>query len=185
MEIILEDINITGLNTWKNLTALIPYNKVLLYSYLNLLNLSINASFYIKIELSNNSNIQINETTLHEKVFLNSKMENNQLEALIQFPLNNKKLNEYSNKECLNYECLLNLIDSNGAGISSLYINESSNNIEIEGDEEENLEKDLFDTINKLNNLFGLIFGNNINILINSFMNSTIINFINDQFSNY
>ena len=185
LEIILEDINITGLNTWKNFTALVPYDKVLLYSYLNLKNLSVNASFYIKLKLDNNSNIQTNETTLHEKAVLKSKFENNQLEALIQIPLNNKKLNEYSNKECLNYECFLNLIDPNGAGISSLYLNENFNNIEIEGDEEENLEKDLFDTINKLNNLVGLIFGDNINLLINSFMNSTIINFINAQINNY
>ena len=185
LDIIIEDINITGLNTLKNFTGLEPYTNVLLYSYLYLQNLSINTSFYIKLELNNNSNFQTNETILEEKVIVKTKIQDSQIDTLIQFPLNNIKLNEYSNKECLNLECFLDLIDPYGMGISSLSLNQTFNNIKIEGDKEEDLENDLLDTINKINSLISLTFGDNINLLINSFLNSTVINLINDKLTSY
>ena len=43
-EIRLEDLNISGLNTWKNFTALEPYNKTLLNTFTDLQNLTINFS---------------------------------------------------------------------------------------------------------------------------------------------
>ena len=44
VDIGLEDLNISGLNTWKNFTAIEPYNKILLRSFTDLQNLTINMS---------------------------------------------------------------------------------------------------------------------------------------------
>lgn len=49
----IEDLNISGLNTWQNFTALEPYDELLLNSYTNLQNLTINVTFTMKIKLDN------------------------------------------------------------------------------------------------------------------------------------
>ena len=48
IEVGLIDLNISGLNTWKNFTALEPFNKILLRSFTGLEDLTINISFSFK-----------------------------------------------------------------------------------------------------------------------------------------
>ena len=83
-----------------------------------------------------------------------------------QFPYNNKKLLSYSNQECLDANCAIDLIDKNGTGINSFSLNETFTYIDIEAKEGENLDEDLDDTISKIGDLFLTGFNNDINILI-------------------
>ena len=184
-EIGLEDLNISGLNTWKNFTALEPYNKILLYSYTYLQNLTINISLSIKVKLDNSSNVSANNTILYEKLLLSTNLKDNSLKANLQMPIDNKKANEYSDKDCLNFNCLLGLADSNGTGITSLSLNESFSYILLDLDRQGELEDDLDDAIDKLIDLFVSSFDDKIGLFINALLNKTGIDFINKQINNY
>ena len=69
-EFILEDLNISGLNTWKNFKALEPYDRLSLYSFTDLSNLIINVTFSLRVKLSKDSNLVLNESILYEKANL-------------------------------------------------------------------------------------------------------------------
>ena len=181
----LEDLNISGLNTWKNFTALEPYNKILLRSYTDLQNLTINISFSLKIQLDNTSNLVSEETILYEKAYLRTNLINNTLKAFIQLPVNGKKAKEYTNKECLNLNCITDLADSNGTGVTTLSLNETFTYIILEVDQEGGLEEDVDDTIDKLVKLFISSFDDKISLLLNALLNSTIIDLANEQINNY
>ena len=182
----LEDLNISGLNTWKNFTAIEPYNKILLRSFTDLQNLTIDISFSIKILLDNTSKLVEKEAILYEKAYLRTNLVNNSLRGLIQLPVNNKKLKDYSNKQCLNLDCISDLADSNGTGISALSLNETFTYIILEVDDQQGgLEEDLDDTISKLVKLFVSSFDDKISLLINALLNTTIIDLVNKQINSY
>ena len=184
-EVGLEDLNVSGLNTWKNFTALEPYNKILLHSYTDLQDLTINISFSLKIKLDNTSNLVTEETILYEKAYLRTNLVNNTLKAFIQLPINEKKAKDYTNKECLNLDCITDLADSNGTGVTALSLNETFTYIVLEVDEEGGLEEDVDDTIDKLVQLFISSFDDKISLLINALLNTTVIDFVNEKINNY
>ena len=124
-EFSLDDLNVSGLNTWKEFNALEPYDSLQLFTYTNLGNLSINVSFAFKIKLYSTSQLFKNDTVLYEKAQLKINLQNNELNTFIQFPFNNKKSFEYTNQECLNVTCAVDLIDSNGTGINALSLKEA------------------------------------------------------------
>ena len=49
----LDDLNVSGLNTWRDFNALEPYDALQLLSYTNLDNLTINVSFSFRFKLEN------------------------------------------------------------------------------------------------------------------------------------
>ena len=181
----LEDLNISGLNTWKNFTALQPFNKILLNSFTNLEDLTINVSFSLKIKLDNTSNLVHEETILYEKAYLRTNLVNNTLKALVQLPVNEKKSFQYTNKQCLNLDCICDLADSNGTGVSALSLNETFTYILLEVDQHGGLEEDLDDTIDKLGELFISSFGDKIGLFINALLNTTVIDLVNNLINNY
>ena len=52
-EIYLDDLNVSGLNTWKDFNALEPYDPLQLLTYTNLDTLTINITFSLRIKLDN------------------------------------------------------------------------------------------------------------------------------------
>ena len=181
----LEDLNISGLNTWKDFTALKPNDKILLNSFTDLKNLTINITFSLKITLDNTSQLVKEETILYELANLRTNLENNTLKGLIQLPVNNKKAKEYTDKECLNFQCIADLADSNGTGITALSLNETFTYIILEVVERGGLEEDLDETIDQLVKLFIMSFDDKISLLINALLNSTVINLANSEINNY
>ena len=182
----LEDLNISGLNTWQNFSALEPFDNILLNSYTVLKNLTINVTFSIKLILDNSSSLVTEETILYEKANLRTNLHDNILKAFLQLPVNKKKLNDYTNKECLNLDCVLDLPDSNGTGITALSLDEIFSYIILEVDRNmERLEEDVDDTIEKLVSLFIKSFNDKISLLINALLNSTVINLANREINNY
>ena len=184
-EIGLEDLNISGLNTWKNFTALEPYNKLLLRSYTDLQNLTIDICFSLKIRLDNTSNLVKEEATLYEKAYLRTNLVNNTLKAMVQLPINEKKGKEYSDKECLSLDCVADLADSNGTGLTALSLNETFTYIILEVDQQGGLEEDVDDTISKLVDLFITSFDDKISLFINALLNTTVIDLANGFINNY
>ena len=182
----LEDLNISGLNTWQNFSALEPLDKILLNSFTDLKNLTINVTFSIKILLDNSSSLVAEETILYEKANLRTNLHDNKLKALLQLPIDKKKFNDYTNKECLNLDCLSDLPDSNGTGITALSLNETFSYIILEVDRNTGgLEEDIDDTIDKLVSLFIKSFDDKISLLINVLLNNTVINLANREINNY
>ena len=182
----LEDLNVSGLNSWKNFTAIQPYNNILLKSFTDLQNLTINLTFSIKIKLDNTSKLVKKETILYEKAHLRTNLENNKLNGMIQLPIDKKKFKEYSDKECLNLDCITDIADSNGTGVAALSLNETFNYIILEVDKKDGgLEEDVDDTIDKLIDLFISSFNDKISIFINALLNTTVINLANKQINNY
>ena len=184
-EVSLNDLNISGLNTWKNITALEPYNKILLSSYTELQNLTINVSLSLKVNLDNATNLSANKSILYEKVQLRTNLVNNTLKSYLQLPVDDKKSNDYTNKECLNLDCVMDLVDDNGTGITALSLNETFTYIVLELDKQSSLEEDLDDTINKLIKLFISSFDDKISLFINALLNQTVIDFVNEKINNY
>ena len=181
----LEDLNISGLNTWKNFTAFEPYDKLLLSTYTDLLNLTINLTFSLKITLDNTSHIVKDETILYELANLRTNLVNNTLKGLLQLPVNNKKAKEYSDKECLNLECMVDLADSNGTGVTALSLNETFTYIRLEVVQQGGLEEDVDETIDNLIALFITSFDDKISLLINALLNTTVINLANSELNKY
>ena len=182
----IEDLNISGLNTWQNFTALEPYDELLLNSYTNLQNLTINVTFTMKIKLDNTSKLVKEESILFEKANFRTNLHDNKLKALLQLPINKTKFNEYSSKECLNLVCISDLPDSNGTGITALSLNEIFSYILLEVDRSYGgLEEDVDDTIDKLISLFIGSFEDKIGLLINAVLNTTVIDLANEQINNY
>ena len=179
--IILDDLNISGLNTWKKINVLEPELPLILSSFLNLENLTINASFSLRVELNNNSNIVEKETILLENSKFGINTNNNSLTAFLQLPFNKKRAIEYSNYECLNFDCALDLVDSNGTGITSLSLNENFGYFyfELKGGD------DLEEFIMSFGNFFINNFNNQINLLINALFNRTLINIVNEKLNEF
>ena len=182
----IEDLNISGLNTWQNFSALQPYDKLLLNSYTDLKNLTINVTFSMKIKLDNTSKLVKEESILYERANFRTNLHDNKLKALLQLPINKKKFNAYSSKECLNLECISDLPDSNGTGITALSLNEIFSYIILEVDKNYGgLEEDVDNTIDQLISLFIGSFEDKIGLLINAVLNTTVIDLANEQISNY
>ena len=180
-EFSLDGLNISGLNTWKEFNALEPYDELQLLTYTNLGNLSINVSFSFKVRLYSTSQLVKNESILYEKAQLRANLQNNKLNTFIQFPFNNRRSFEYTNQECLNATCVIDLIDSNGTGINALSLNEAFKYILLELNEGDDLEEDLGDTFSKITDLFISGFNDQIGMLINYLLNSTVINLVNQK----
>ena len=128
-ELSLDDLNVSGLNTWRDFNALEPFDSLQLLTYTNLDNLTINVTFSLRVKLDNTSKLVQNKTILYEKAQLRTNLQNNKLIAYLQFPFNNKRSFEYTNEECLDMNCTLDLIDSNETGITALSLNETFNYI--------------------------------------------------------
>ena len=184
-EISLDDLNISGLNTWRDFNALKPYDTLQLSTYTNLDNLTINISFSLRVKLENTSKLVKEEATLFEKAMLRTNLQNNKLNAFLQFPFNNKRSKEYTNQECLNIDCVLDLLDSNGTGITALSLNETFTYILLEVKEGGELEEDIDDAVDKLTQLFIASFNNQIGLLINALLNSTVINLANNKLNEF
>ena len=180
-EFYLDDLNVSGLNTWKEFNALEPHDSLQLFTYTNLGNLSVNASFAFKIKLYITSQLFKNDTVLYEKAQVKINLQNNELNTFIQFPFNNKKSFDYTNQECLNVTCAVDLMDSNGTGINMLSLNEVFKYIILELNEGDDLEEDLGDTVSKITDLFIAGFNDQIGMLINYLLNSTVINLVNHK----
>ena len=184
-EFTLDDLNISGLNTWKEFRALEPYDPLQLFTYTNLGNLTINVSFSLRVKLDNDSNLVKEEAILFEKAQLRMNLQNNKLNAMIQFPFNDKRAMEYTNQECINIDCVLDLVDSNGTGITALSLNESFSYLTLEIKGGEDLEEDLSDAVEKLTDLFISSFNNEIGLLINGLINTSLINFANNKLNEF
>ena len=184
-EIYLDDLNVSGLNTWRDFNALEPYDPLQLLTYTNLDTLTINITFSLRIKLDNTSKLVENKTILYEKAQLRTNLVNNKLIGYLQFPFNDKKSLEYTNEECLNATCIIDLMDSNGTGINALSLNETFTYITLEVKEGGDLEEGLDDTISKLTELFIKGLDNEIGRLINALLNTTIINFANKKVNEY
>ena len=184
-EIYLDDLNVSGLNTWRDFNALEPYDPLQLLTYTNLDTLTINITFSLRIKLDNTSKLVENKTILYEKAQLRTNLVNNKLIGYLQFPFNDRKSLEYTNEECLNATCIIDLMDSNGTGINALSLNETFTYITLEVKEGGDLEEGLDDTISKLTELFIKGFDNEIGRLINALLNTTIINFANKKVNEY
>ena len=184
-ELYLDDLNVSGLNTWRDFNALEPYDPLQLLTYTNLDNLTINVSFSLRLKLDNTSKFVENETILYERALFRTNLQNNKLNAFLQFPFNNKRSFEYTNQECLTPNCIIDLIDSNGTGITALSLNETFTYILLEVKEGGDLEEDLDELIDKLTDLFIAGFDEQIGLLINALLNNTIINLANEKINEY
>ena len=184
-EISLDDLNISGLNSWKDFDALQPYDPLQLFTYTNLENLTINISFSLRLKLDNTSKFVENETILYEKARIRTSLQNNELRAYLQIPFNNTRSFQYTHKECLDMDCIIDLIDSNGTGINALSLNETFKYILLEVKEGGDLEEDLDDTISKITDLFITGFNEQIDILINVLLNTTLINLANKKLNEF
>ena len=184
-ELYLDDLNVSGLNTWRDFNALEPYDALQLLTYTNLDNLTINVSFSLRLKLDNTSKFVKNESILYERAQFRTNLQNNKLHASLQFPFNNKRASEYTNQECLNMNCIIDLIDSNGTGITALSLNETFTYILLEVREGGDLEEDLDELIDKITDLFIAGFDEQIALLINALLNSTIINLANEKINEY
>ena len=184
-EFYLDDLNVSGLNTWRDFNALEPYDSLQLLTFTNLDNLTINVSFSLRIKLDNTSKLVLNESILYEKAQFRTNLQNNTLNAFLQLPLNKTKGKEYSNKECLDINCVVDLADNNGTGINALSFNETFTYLILEVIEGGDLEEDLDDTIDKLTDLFVYNFNQQISLLINALLNSTVINLANNKLNEF
>ena len=181
----LDDLNISGLNTWRDLNALQPYDALQLLTYTNLDNLTINASFSLRVKLNNNSKLVKEDSILYEKAQLRTNLQNNKLNAFLQFPFNDKRAKEYTDQQCLNMNCILDLVDSNGTGITALSLDETFSYILLEVKGGDDLEEDLEEAVDKLLDLFVTSFNDQIGLLINSLLNSTVINLANHKLNEF
>jgi len=77
------------------------------------------------------------------------------------------------------------LADSNGTGITAMSLKETFNYILLEVKEGGELEEDLFDTIEKISDLFFSSFNDQIGILINNLINTTAINLVNNKLNEF
>ena len=184
-ELYLDDLNVSGLNTWRDFNALEPYDALQLLTYTNLDNLTINVSFSLRLKLDNTSKFVENETILYERALFRTNLQNNKLNAFLQFPFNNKRSFEYTNEECLTPNCIIDLIDSNGTGITALSFNETFTYILLEVKEGGDLEEDLDELIDKVTDLFIAGFDEQIALLINALLNNTVINLANEKINEY
>jgi hypothetical protein len=180
LEIGLKDLNISDLNTWEDINALIP-NKTspyLLDSFTNLNALGINISFSIKVVLEKEGGIVTSDAELYEEAELVTRLVNNKLWAQLQLPIKKGKASTYSSKQCLNLGCILDLFDKNGTGINSLSLIESFQYINIQHGEGD-LEEDVDLLLDQISTLFVGAYNDKIPIFINAIINSTIIDLIN------
>ena len=180
LEIGLKDLNISDLNTWEDINALVP-NKTspyLLDSFTNLNALGINISFSIKVVLEKEGGIVTSDAELYEEAELVTRLVNNKLWAQLQTPIEEGRAPSYSSKQCLNLGCILDLFDKNGTGINSLSLVESFQYINIQHGEGD-LEEDVDMLLDQLINLFVQSYTEKIPEFMGAIINDTLINKIN------
>ncbi len=186
IEMGLNDLNISGLNTWTGFQALIPneLSPIRLDSFTNLSELVINITFSIKVSIKNDSMIISSYADLYEEANLHANLTNNTLMAQMQLPSSSGKLAAYTNKDCLNLDCIVDLADPNGTGIIYLNLNETFNNIIITG-KEGDLEEDIDNLIDDLIKLFLDNYKSKFPIFLNAILNSTLIDLANNYTRDY
>ena len=180
------DLNITGLNTWQTFQALIPNDSspVYLDSFTHLKSLGINLTFSIKVTLEKKSGIVTSDAILYEEADLVTKLVENKLWAQLQLPSHKGRAGTYSNKQCLNLNCIVDLFDANGTGITLLSLNETFDYIKIQAGHGE-LEEDIDKLLNDLIGLFVDSYKNQIPAFLNALINSTLIDLANDYLNKY
>ena len=182
----LADLNVSGLNTWDYFTLMEPFDKMTLDSHTGLKELTMNFSFSLRIAMDERSGLVREETVLVERAYLRGNLVNNTLLSKFQLPVNKNRARSFTNQECLTFDCLLDLIDSNGTGISSLYLNETFTYITLNvEDEKGGLEEDLDEMIDKLVQLFIGSYEDKIGLLMNALLNKTLINLVNSEINNF
>ena len=180
------DLNLTGLNTWGDFQALIPNDTspVYLDSYTYLRSLGINLTFSVKVTLEKKSGIVTSDAILYEEADLVTKLDENKLWGQLQVPSIKGKVGNYSNKQCLNLDCIIDLLDSNGTGITLLNLNETFDYIRIQAGHGE-LEEDVDKLLDDLIGLFVDSYKTKIPTFLNAIINSTLIDLANNYLSIY
>ena len=182
----LNDLNISGLNTWTGFQAFIPNEKnpIRLDSFTNLSHLVINITLSINATLDKNTEIFYNDAILNEEIFLHLNLTNNTLMTQLQLPTYSGKIDDYSHIDCLTMSCLLDLIDSNGTGFIFLNANETFNNIIFNFGKGE-LEEEIDNLISQIIKLFLDNYKNNFQEFFNALFNSTLTNLLNNYIHDY
>ncbi len=180
------DLNLSDLNTWGDFNALIPnqLSPVKLDTYTYLKALGINLTFSIQVTLEKESGIVTSDAILYEEAQLVTRLINNSLWGQMQLPSYSGRVDNYSNAQCLNLQCIIDLFDEKGTGINQLSLNESFEYIKLQAGNGE-LEKEIDNLINDLVGLFIDNYKSQIPAFLNAILNSTLIDKVNNLTSNY
>ena len=180
------DLNLSDLNTWGDFNALIPnqLSPVKLDTYTYLKALGINLTFSIQVTLEKESGIVTSDAILYEEAQLVTRLINNSLWGQMQLPSYSGRVDNYSNAQCLNLQCIIDLFDEKGTGINQLSLNESFEYIKLQAGNGE-LEKEIDNLINDLVGLFIDSYKSQIPAFLNAILNSTLIDKVNNLTSNY
>ena len=147
----LTDLVITGLDTWNNISLLVPITDVLLDSYTNMDALGINVSWYVNVSVD--GEMISSPGYLYEEAILAGHMHDNVLKLGVQFASPSGVAGGYSTKQLLNMDCLGALVDPNGTGLSYFDINMTFDYIVLTA-QRGNIEEDVRKLINDIATLF-------------------------------
>ena len=147
----INDVVIKGLDTFRNISMLVPVSQVTLHSFTDLAQLGINVSWYINVSVQ--GDMISNTESLYEDAIIATHLQNNLMNLALQLASPKGVAGTYSQKQFFDLGCLAGLIDPNGTGLTYFDLNMTFDYIVLTA-EKGNLEEDVRALVNNIAALF-------------------------------
>lgn len=123
IDFIINEISISGIDTWYNCSFLLndPINPMKLNSHAGLGNLGID--IYTSFNFTAVNNITNQVSTYSQEFNLSTVLNNTTLDFNVQLAPEKDATSTYTDAQCINLQCLLNLLQGNETGINTIQFN--------------------------------------------------------------
>jgi hypothetical protein len=174
----LNDVNLSHLNTWKDFTFLDPITPYILDTHTSLDKLGINVSFGINVSVQGQT-ITTGDSYLAEDGDLDLYMEDSHMDFQMQIASPKGQGLNYTTKQCLNLNCIEALFSPYGTGMTKLGLDTLMQDISIEASSQ-SMELEIRSFINNIVKLFVDNYSPIIPKLLNSLINTYGVKAVND-----
>ena len=148
----LNDVNLSHLNTWNDFTFVDPIDSYTLDTHTSLQKLAINVSFGVNVSVKGDM-ITTGDTYLTEEADLDMYMENSTMDFQMQIASPVGQGLNYTDNQCTNPDCLESLFSPYGTGVTKLGLDTRISELDLEADSQ-SMELEIRTFINNIVKLF-------------------------------
>ena len=171
------DLNVSGLNTWKDFTFIEPISEYILDTHTSMDTLGVNLTFEINVS-ADGSVVTTGDVYLTEQADLYIMLDNNSMDFQMQLAAPSMMGMNYTDPMCLDVGCLLSLASPDGTGMTLIDFNTSLQYLALEAGKQD-MELEIRTFINNVIKLFISSYRNVIPPFLNGFLNQYGVYYVN------
>lgn len=174
----LENLILSGLNTWNDFTIFDPISPFIVDTHTGLQQFEINASFGLNISAS--GMVESGNVDLTETAILHLYLENSTLDARFQIAHEKDYGLNFTSMQIIDPNCLISLFSPYGTGMTMLELNTTIKELQMEA-ASGSLEESIQHTLNTMMQFFIYNYKRQIPVFITSFIQEYGTSYINNQ----